>query len=144
VVLDVKFMEWAASQGLDTAKLRAAKVPIYGKWYYPELPADVELVNLRSGEVKTFAAPMIAGATLWAPKADLEAAGLWPPRAGEPATPEEAPRLAPLALRPSLHPIAPFGAEHWAPVGTFAILLVYLMVIVGLWLAMYTMLLQRG
>ncbi len=43
MVLDAKVMEWATQQGLDTAALKKAKIPIYGKWYFPELPADVPL-----------------------------------------------------------------------------------------------------
>src|SRR5581483_8467031 len=83
VVLDVKFMEWAASQALDTAKLKAAKVPIFGKWYFPEIPAGVPLVNLRTGEVRTFERPMLAGEILWAPEAELRRAGFWPPKSPE-------------------------------------------------------------
>ncbi len=83
MVLDVKFMEWAASQALDTAKLKAAKVPIFGKWYFPEIPAGVPLVNLRTGEVRTFERPMLAGEILWAPEAELRRAGFWPPKSPE-------------------------------------------------------------
>jgi len=83
MVLDVKFMEWAASQALDTAKLKAAKVRIFGKWYFPTIPAEEPLVNLRTGEVRQFARPMLAGETLWAPEAELRSAGFWPARAAE-------------------------------------------------------------
>ena len=38
MVLDVKALTWAAQHNIDTAKLKAAKVPIYGKWYFPEIP----------------------------------------------------------------------------------------------------------
>ena len=49
MVLDVKFGDWAAAQQLDTNKLKAAKVPIYGKWYFPTIPADVQLVRCHIG-----------------------------------------------------------------------------------------------
>jgi hypothetical protein len=78
MVLDVKFMDWAGAHGLDTAKLKAAKLAIFGKWYYPEIPSGVPLVNLRTGEARTFDVPMIAGETLWVAVDDLRRAGLFP------------------------------------------------------------------
>jgi hypothetical protein len=147
VVLDVKFMQWAAGQGLDTAKLKAAKVPIFGKWYFPEIPAGVAMVDLQGGTVRTFAEPMVAGTTLWAPLADLEAAGFWPAAsegARPPAEGPTRPALVPRSLRAATAAVGPAGHARSHPVGTFAILLAYLMVIIGLWLAMYVMLLQRA
>lgn len=76
MVLDVKAMGWAAQNGIDTAKLKAARVPIYGKWYYPELPAKTRLVNLESGEQATFPVPMVAGEAAWVRVRDLRRAGL--------------------------------------------------------------------
>lgn len=76
MVLDVKAMGWAAQNGIDTAKLKAAKVPIYGKWYYPELPARTRLVNLETGEQAAFPEPMVAGEAAWVRLRDLRRAGL--------------------------------------------------------------------
>src|SRR5205807_5992639 len=61
MVLDVKALTWAAQHNIDTAKLKAAKVPIYGKWYFPEIPAGVALVNLATGERAVFPDRMVAG-----------------------------------------------------------------------------------
>ena len=83
MVVDVKFMEWAATQALDTLKLRAAKVPVYGKWYHPVIPAGLPVVNLKTGEARTFPKPMLAGEILWAAEDDLRRAGFWPPRSAE-------------------------------------------------------------
>ena len=99
MVLDVKFMEWAASRSLDTAKLKAAKVRIFGKWYFPHIPPGVPVVNLRTGEVRTFSQPMLAGETLWAPEPELRRAGLWPP----PEAPDS-PTLPPTARPPQERP----------------------------------------
>ena len=52
MVLDAKALTWAAQNNIDTAKLKAAKIPIYGKWYFPEIPADVA-----SGEPRNRRAP---------------------------------------------------------------------------------------
>ena len=49
MVLDAKALTWAARNDLDTAKLKKARVPIYGKWYFPEIPAGVPLVNHEGG-----------------------------------------------------------------------------------------------
>lgn len=81
MVLDVKALTWAGRHGLDTAKLKAAKVPVFGKWYFPDIPANVPVVNLETGEVQTFSQRMRAGEVLWAPVADLKRAGLWPEEA---------------------------------------------------------------
>ncbi len=94
MVLDVKFMQWAGTQALDTAKLKAAKVPIFGKWYFPDLPGGVPLVNLRTGELRTFQTGMLAGETLWAAESELRRAGFWPPKPAEP-TADESPRATP-------------------------------------------------
>lgn len=76
MVLDVKALSWAAQNGIDTAKLKAAKVPIYGKWYFPEIPAGVPLVNLDTGERRTFPERMIAGEVMWVAERDLRRASL--------------------------------------------------------------------
>lgn len=78
MVLDAKAMGWAGRHSIDTAKLKAARVPVYGKWYYPEIPAGVRVVNLHTGEVATFSEPMAAGEILFAPEEDLRRAGLYP------------------------------------------------------------------
>src|SRR5262245_63301726 len=78
MVLDAKALTWAAQHGIDTAKLKAAKVPIYGKWYFPEIPAGVPVVNLETGAREAFDTRMLAGEVIWAPEADLRRAGLLP------------------------------------------------------------------
>ncbi len=78
MVLDSKAFEWASQQGLDTAALKKAKVPIYGKWYFPDLPVDTPLVNLQTGAVETFGSGFRAGAILYVKEEDLERAGLGP------------------------------------------------------------------
>src|SRR6266480_1658757 len=78
MVLDAKALTWAAKQDIDTAKLKKAKIPIYGKWYFPEIPAHVALTNLETGEQETFPERMIAGEVIYVPSADLVRAGLAP------------------------------------------------------------------
>jgi hypothetical protein len=78
MVLDAKALTWAAQNNIDTAKLKAAKVPIYGKWYFPEIPAGIALVNLETGEQEVFAERMVAGEVIYVPAADLQRAGLTP------------------------------------------------------------------
>lgn len=78
MVLDAKAMGWAGRQGIDTAKLKAANVPVYGKWYHPEIPANVRMVNLHTGETRVFQERMLAGEILFAPEDDLKRAGLVP------------------------------------------------------------------
>jgi hypothetical protein len=78
MVLDAKALTWAAKNEIDTAKLKKAKVPIYGKWYFPEIPPNVPLINLETGEQETFPERMIAGEVIFVPTADLVAAGLAP------------------------------------------------------------------
>src|ERR1700736_990782 len=78
MVLDAKALTWAAKNDIDTAKLKAARVPIYGKWYFPEIPAGVPLVNLESGEQQIFPERMVAGELIYVPSADLVRAGLAP------------------------------------------------------------------
>jgi hypothetical protein len=78
MVLDAKALTWAAKNNIDTAKLKAAKVPIYGKWYFPEIPAGVPLVNLESGEQQVFPERMVAGEVIYVPSAELLRARLTP------------------------------------------------------------------
>jgi hypothetical protein len=78
MVLDAKALTWAAKNDIDTAKLKKAKVPIYGKWYFPEIPPNVPLVNLETGDQESFPERMIAGEVIYVPVADLIAAGLAP------------------------------------------------------------------
>lgn len=86
MVLDSKQMEWASRQGLETAALKKAKVPIFGKWYFPDLPANEPLINLSTGEVETFPSGFRAGAILYVKEADLKRAGIGPYKAA-PAAP---------------------------------------------------------
>src|SRR6266568_4229601 len=78
MVLDAKALTWAAKNDIDTAKLKAAKVPIYGKWYFPEIPAGVPLVNLETGEQHIFPERMVAGEVIFVPAEDLIRVGLAP------------------------------------------------------------------
>jgi len=108
MVLDSKALEWASQHGLDTAALKKAKVPIYGKWYFPDLPADVPLVNLQTGEIETFGAGFRAGAILYVKEEDLKRARLGPYAVPEPA--EEAQEQAAEAAGPE--PTAVAAAEQ--------------------------------
>ena len=95
MVLDSKQMEWASREGLETAALKKAKVPIFGKWYFPDLPANVPLVNLSTGEVETFPAGFRAGAVLYVKEEDLKRAGIGPYKAAPaPAAPQAAVAVA--------------------------------------------------
>jgi len=78
MVLDAKALTWAAKNDIDTAKLKKAKIPIYGKWYFPEIPPNVALVNLETGEQESFSERMIAGEVIFVPAAQLVSAGLAP------------------------------------------------------------------
>jgi hypothetical protein len=78
MVLDAKALTWAAKNDIDTAKLKKARVPIYGKWYFPEIPPNVVLVNLETGEQQVFAERMLAGEVIYVPAAELQRAGLAP------------------------------------------------------------------
>jgi hypothetical protein len=78
MVLDAKALTWAAKHNIDTAKLKAAKVPVYGKWYFPEMPPGVPLVNLETGVQEVFPERMLAGEVIYVPAADLVRAGLGP------------------------------------------------------------------
>src|SRR5947209_15589250 len=84
MVLDAKALTWAARNNIDTAKLKAAKVAIYGKWYFPEIPPGVPLINLETGERASFDERMLAGELIFAPEADLRRAGLLPADFPEP------------------------------------------------------------
>jgi hypothetical protein len=78
MVLDAKALTWAAKNDIDTAKLKKARVPIYGKWYFPEIPDGVALVNLETGEQQIFPERMVAGEVIYVPAADLARAELVP------------------------------------------------------------------
>ena len=128
MVLDSKQMDWASRTGLDTPALKRAKVPIYGKWYFPDLPANVPLVNLSTGEVETFPAGYRAGAVLYVKEEDLKRAGLGgykadpaPAAAVVAAPPEEAVTAvaaAPARTATAVAPapgLAPAPVAHAAP-----------------------------
>jgi len=68
----------SARHHLDTTKLKAAKVPIYGKWYFPEIPAGIPLLNLETGEQQVFPGRMLAREVIYVPAADLLRASLGP------------------------------------------------------------------
>jgi hypothetical protein len=120
MVLDAKALTWAAKNNIDTAKLKAAKVPIYGKWYFPEIPAGVPLVNLETGEQQIFHERMIAGEVIFVPAAELQRAGLLPegftitePQwSGEPATRA----IRAIAPEPLLAMARPVGLPRSTPV----------------------------
>ena len=78
MVLDAKALTWAARNDIDTAKLKKAKIPIYGKWYFPEIPPNVPLINLETGEQQVFPQRMVAGEVIYVPAAELQEAGLAP------------------------------------------------------------------
>jgi hypothetical protein len=78
MVLDAKALTWAAKNNIDTARLKKAKVAIYGKWYFPEIPPNVPLVNLETGEQQVFPQRMLAGEVIFVPAAELMRAGLAP------------------------------------------------------------------
>lgn len=111
MVLDSKQMDWASREGLDTPALKKAKVPIFGKWYFPDLPANVPLVNLSTGEVETFPAGYRAGAVLYVKEDDLKRAGLGPYKAAAAPAPAPAPAASPPA---AAEPVA-VGAATAAP-----------------------------
>lgn len=109
MVLDSKHMDWASREGLDTAALKRAKVPIFGKWYFPDLPDNVPLVNLSTGEVESFPAGYRAGAVLYVKEEDLKRAGLGPYKAAAaapaaPASAAEAPAGEPVAVAAATPP----------------------------------------
>src|ERR671935_1798383 len=87
MVLDAKALTWAAQHNIDTAKLKAAKVPIYGKWYFPEIPPNVPMINLETGERRLFPERMLAGEVIWVAESDLRRADLMPAEAQRPAEP---------------------------------------------------------
>jgi hypothetical protein len=78
MVLDAKALTWAAKHDIDTAKLKKARVPIYGKWYFPEIPPGVAMVNLETGEQEIFRELMVVGEVIFVPSAELQRAGLAP------------------------------------------------------------------
>lgn len=117
MVLDVRAMEWAAQQGLDTAALKKAGVKVYGKWYFPDIPANVPLINLQTGEREAFQGERRAGQVLYVEEAELKRAGLGPfkTEAAAPAVAAPAPTQAPLSgPPPPPEPAEPVAA---VPVG---------------------------
>jgi hypothetical protein len=98
VVLDASAMSWAKLQNIDTKKLKAAKVPLYGKWYFPEIPGGVPLINLETGERHVFPPGMVAGEVIWAPEADLR-------RLGIAGLPEPEPEPEPVSPAGSASPV---------------------------------------
>jgi hypothetical protein len=118
MVLDVKALSWAARNNIDTAKLKAAHVPIYGKWYFPEIPPGVPLINLETGERQVFPELMLAGEVVWAPEAELRRANLLPedfphPAPEEPLPPDSETRaLRTIAPEPLLAIARPTGVER--------------------------------
>jgi hypothetical protein len=123
MVLDAKALTWASQNNLDTAKLKAAKVPIYGKWYFPEILPGVRVINLETGERKVFDRPMVAGEVLWVPEEDLRRAGIGPfaPGAEEKGGPTGQPveSHAPLATHVAAPP-EPLLAMTRPPIGVEA------------------------
>jgi cytochrome c oxidase subunit 4 len=111
MVLDSKHMEWASRQGLETAALKKAKVPIFGKWYFPDLPANVPLVNLSTGEVETFPAGFRAGAVLYVKEEDLKRAGIGPYKAAPVPAAPPAPAAEPVAAAPAAVAVAATPAQ---------------------------------
>jgi hypothetical protein len=71
-------MDWASENDIDTKKLKAAKIPIFGKWYHPDIPAGVVLVNLKTGELQKFGPGLRAGEILFVPRDELRRARLGP------------------------------------------------------------------
>jgi cytochrome c oxidase subunit 4 len=108
MVLDSKQMEWASRQGLETAALKKAKVPIFGKWYFPDLPANVPLINLSTGEVERFPAGFRAGAVLYVKEEDLKRAGIGPYKSAP--VPVAAPATATAVAEPVAVAAAPAAA----------------------------------
>lgn len=91
MVLNAKAMEWAGGFGIDSAKLKNAKVKIFGKWYFPDMPANERLINLQTGDVETFPTGLRAGTVLFVLEDELKQAKLGP--FAEPA-PETTERVA--------------------------------------------------
>ena len=126
MVLDSRQMDWGGRQGLDSATLKRAKVPIYGKWYFPDLPANEPLVNLSTGQTETFPPGYRAGAVLYVREADLKRAGLGPykaapaPAAAAPAAPAAVAVAEPVAAAPAAARPAPAPRPAAAPVAAHA------------------------
>lgn len=115
MVLDVKALSWAARNNIDTAKLKAAHVPVYGKWYFPEIPPDVPVINLETGERQVFDQRMLAGEVVWAPEAELRRANLLPadyPLAETHGATDESRALHVIAPEPLLAIARPPGVER--------------------------------
>jgi hypothetical protein len=89
MVLNAKAMEWAGNFGLDSAKLKFGKVKIFGKWYFPDIPANQRLINLQTGEVETFPQGLRAGTVLYVLEDELKNAKLGPFADPEPEKPAD-------------------------------------------------------
>src|SRR5690242_11128328 len=99
MVLDAKALTWAAKHDIDTAKLKKARLPIYGKWYFPEIPPNVALVNLETGEQLVFPERMLAGEVIFVPAEELQRAGLAPAEFAVMRVPGEVPEPTTRAMR---------------------------------------------
>lgn len=121
MVLDAKALTWAAQHDIDTAKLKKAQVPIYGKWYFPEIPPGLPLVNLETGEQQVFPERMIAGEVIYVPVADLVRAKLVPDTfvSSEPSRDPEMSerRMRTIAPEPLLAMARPPGYEFYETPG---------------------------
>jgi hypothetical protein len=107
-------MEWAAEQGLDTKTLKANKIPIYGKWYFPEIPSGVPLVNLKTGEIQVFGPGLRAGEILFVARSDLRRARLGP-YAARPESEAQAQASEPSAAEPAAPAVAQAQPGSVAP-----------------------------
>src|SRR5437763_1780228 len=67
-------MDWAAQNAIDTAKLKAAKSPAYGKWHYPEIPAGEPLGKLKTGQIPALRPAQRASEGPHGPRAPLRRA----------------------------------------------------------------------
>ena len=116
MVLDARAMDWAAENGLDTKTLKAHKIPVFGKWYFPEIPAGEILVNLKTGQLQRFGSGMRAGEVLFVRRDDLREARLGPyAKLDEVVAQGAAAAAAPEAL-----PDQPAPAAPAAPASPFA------------------------
>src|ERR1700704_472604 len=119
MVLDAKALTWAAKNDIDTAKLKRAKVPIYGKWYFPEIPPGIPLLNLESGEQQVFPERMVAGEVIYVPAADLARLGLVPEGVAVVSVPSRGGEIAAGPLKPiAPEPLLAMARPPGMPFGT--------------------------